>query len=96
MSLWKVSVFKQIGGIPNPAVDTLLCIDDTVETGLFSAQASLSEGRHTIYAVSYDKAGNQSSIQTKGIVVLPSPFKVSSGTDWTIGEIGAVTIGACN
>ena len=96
MSIWKVELYRQIGGLPNPAVDQLLCTDDSVETGFFSAQAALSEGRHTIYAISYDKAGNQSNIQSKNIIILPSPFQVSSVIDWQIGEIGAVTIGACN
>jgi hypothetical protein len=85
MSLWKVSVFKQIGGLPNPAVDQLLCVDNTIETGLFSAQVVLSEGRHTIYALTYDIAGNVSNTTTKNIIVLPSPFEVSSKIDWPIG-----------
>lgn len=93
---WKVEVYRMIGGLPNPTVDQLLCTDNIIENGLFSAQASLFEGRHTIYPVSYDKAGNQSTILTKDVFILPSPFQVSSGIDWQIGEIGAVTIGECN
>jgi hypothetical protein len=58
---------------------------------------TFAENRHTIYAVVYDKAGNVSTnTATKQIIVLPSPFQVSSGIDWQIGEIGAATIGECN
>ena len=57
---------------------------------------SLSENRHTIYAIVYDIAGNISTQQIKQIIILPDPFKVSSGIDWQIGEIGTVTIGECN
>jgi hypothetical protein len=85
-----------IGGLPNPSVDQLLGTDTSIVSGLYSVQASLSEGRHTIYALLYDVAGNQSTITTKNVIVLPSPFQVSSGVDWQIGEIGAVTIGECN
>jgi hypothetical protein len=96
MSIWKVKIFKMIGGLPNPAVDQLLGTDTSIVSGIYSAQASLSEGKHTIYALSYDVAGNQSNVTTKTVIILPSPFQVSSGVDWQIGEIGAVTIGECN
>lgn len=95
-----VKLYKMIGGLPNPAVDTYLGQDITIEEvggeGYWQASVSLNEGRHSIYSVAYDIAGNQSITSQRSLIVLPSPFKVSSGIDWTIGEIGAVTIGACN
>lgn len=93
MSIWKVSIFRQIGGLPNPEVDQLLGSDQDSD---WEITGTLSENRHTIYAVAYDKAGNISSNTSRNIIVLPDPLKVSSGIDWQIGEIGAVRIGACN
>ena len=95
-----VKIFKMIGGLPNPAVDTYLAQDTTIDevsgAGYWQTNISLPEGRHSIYSVAYDLAGNESVKNLKAIKVLPSPFKVSSVIAWTIGEIGAVTIGACN
>lgn len=95
-----VKLYKMIGGLPNPAVDTYLgqdtTIDDVGGAGYWQTNISLSEGRHTIYSVAYDLAGNESIKNLKTIIVLPSPFRVSSTIAWTIGEIGAVTIGECN
>lgn len=95
-----VKIYKMIGGLPNPAVDTYLgqdtTIDDVGGSGYWQTDVSLSEGRHTIYSVAYDLAGNESVKSQKAIIVLPSPFRVSSTIAWTVGEIGAVTIGACN
>ena len=96
----KVKIYKMIGGLPNPLVDTYLAQDVSIEevagSGYWEASVSLNEGRHSIYSVAYDTAGNQSITSQKSLIILPSPFKVSSGIDWQIGEIGAVTIGECN
>ncbi|MDZ7795521.1 MAG: hypothetical protein U5N56_00045 [Candidatus Marinimicrobia bacterium] len=95
-----VKVYKMIGGVPHPEYDTYLGQDTTIDEvageGYWDLDISLSEGRHNIYSVAYDLAGNESIKDQKSIIVLPSPFKVSSGIDWQIGEIGAVTIGECN
>lgn len=95
-----VKIYKMIGGLPNPAVDTYLgqdtTIDDVGGAGYWQTNISLPEGRHTIYSVAYDLAGNESIKNQKAIKVLPSPFRVSSTIAWTIGEIGVITIGECN
>ncbi len=89
-----VKIYKQLGASPNPATDTLLGSDNTFESGAWSVNTSgWSEGRYTIYAVGYDLAGNQSSLSSKGIGVLPNPMKVSGLVDWQIGEMNTTQIG---
>lgn len=95
METARVNFHRQDGGYPNPAADTLLGTDTSFPGGVWDISTSgWSEGRYTVYAVGYDLAGNQSSLTSRSIGVLPNPLKVSSTVTWYIGELNAALIGS--
>jgi len=91
----QVRVYKQLGASPNPATDTLLGTDTTIEPdGDWSKSVSLSVGRHKVYPVSVDLAGNPSVAgSVKNISRLPCPMYVSEPIDWYIGELNNTYLG---
>ncbi|MBO8183339.1 MAG: hypothetical protein H0Z28_11210 [Archaeoglobus sp.] len=89
-----VKVYKQLGDSPNPNTDELLGTDTTFNDGIWEIDTSgWSEGRYKIYAVGWDKAGNQSGYTVRDIGVLPVPMRVSGLVNWHIGELNQITIG---
>jgi len=91
---YRVNLYLQLGVNPDPETDTLLGEDLTFPSDQFDIIiASLPEGRHTIYSVAWDLAGNQSNIDDKDIGSLPNPMKVSGLVDWTLGELHQTQIG---
>jgi len=91
---YKVKLYLQVGINPDPGTDTLIGEDLTFPSDQFDIIiASLPEGRHTIYSVAYDLAGNQSNIDDKDIGSLPNPMRVSSLVDWKVGELHLMQIG---
>ncbi|MDD5220587.1 MAG: hypothetical protein PHV11_08480 [Candidatus Bipolaricaulis sp.] len=91
----QVKIYKQLGASPNPATDTLLGTDPTIEPdGYWEKSVSLSVGRHKVYPVSVDKAGNQSVVgSVKNVARLPVPMHVSEPIDWYIGELNNTYLG---
>ncbi len=91
---YRVNLYLQLGINPDPETDTLLGTDLSFPSLQYDIIiASLPEGRHTIYSVAYDLAGNQSNIDDKDIGSLPNPMKVSGLVDWQLGELHQMQIG---
>lgn len=94
---YRVKLFLQLGVNPDPETDTLLGTDLSFPSDQFDIIiASLPEGRHTIYSVAWDLAGNRSNIDDKDINIVPDPMKVSGLVDWTLGEMHQPQIGIFN
>lgn len=93
----KVVVYEMLGASPNPSSDTLIDVDYSVETGVYSLGSKVFPvGSHNIYAIAYDAAGNESSYS----IVTPfyttsSPLRVSDYYYWTVGLLSNLFIGAC-
>ncbi len=85
----QVKIFKQLGTSPAPATDTLIqTIDVVPPVGSWMKGCTLETGRHKVYAVGVDLAGNQSAAGTVyNIGRLPVPLYVADTTDWYIGEL---------
>lgn len=91
---YRVKLFLQLGINPDPQTDTLLGEDLSFPSDQFDIIiASLPEGRHTIYSVANDLAGNQSTIDDKDIGTLPNPMQVAGLVDWQLGELYQTQIG---
>ena len=99
---YKVDVYVVAKGIPkNPSVDEK--VDSTLVDSNGNWNLSVdnnefnSEGRWEYYTVGEDLAGNRSLV---GASIyrdyLPPNLKCSSGTEWTIGELTSIQIGAFN
>ncbi len=90
----KVKIYKQVGASPNPATDTLLTTDTTIIDGVWSVTANLSVGRHIIYSVALDLAGNISQVSDAfDVARLPVPMYVSEPAEWQIGELHNTYLG---
>jgi len=90
----EVKVYRQVGVSPNPPGDTLLGTDTSFPGGEWDVNTSgWSEGRYTIYAISYDLAGNQSGFESKAVGILPYLMQISGLISWYVGELDTIQIG---
>lgn len=95
MDTSKVEVYRQVGASPNPTSDTLLGTDTSFPGGVWDVNTSgWSEGRYTLYAISFDLAGNQSGFESKNVGILPYPMQISGLISWYVGELDSLQIGA--
>jgi len=91
----EVKVYRQNGPSPNPTSDTLLGTDTSFPGGVWNISTTgWSEGRYTIYALSFDLAGNQSGIESRMVGILPYPMQISGLISWYLGELDSVQIGS--
>jgi len=95
MDTSEVKVYRQDGASPNPPGDTLLGTDTSFPAGVWDINTTgWSEGRYTIYAISYDLAGNKSGFESKSVGILPYPMQISGLMSWYMGELDSMQIGA--
>lgn len=95
MDTAKIEVYHQVGNSPDPVNDTLLGTDTSFPGGVWDINTTgWSEGRYTVYAISYDLAGNQSGLESRTIGILQYPMHISGLISWTIGEMDSIPIGS--
>ncbi len=91
----EIKIYRQVGSSPNPSTDILLGTDTSLSGGVWSVNTTgWSEGRYTMYAVSFDVAGNESGFEMRKIGILPYPMQVSGLISWVIGEMDTTQIGS--
>ncbi|MBC8400380.1 MAG: hypothetical protein H8E14_02710 [Candidatus Marinimicrobia bacterium] len=95
MDTFKVKLYRQDGASPNPPGDTLLGTDTSFPGGVWNINTTgWSEGRYTLYAISYDLAGNESGFESKSVGILPYPMQIAGLIFWYVGELDSMQIGA--
>lgn len=94
MAVYRVYLYKQLGGSPDPENDILLAYDETIVNDEWELSSiNLGEGYHALYTRSEDESGNFSAANTRVIAIVPNPLYVSSVISWTIGEVSSTQIG---
>jgi len=92
-----IKLFKQDGGSPDPATDTLLDTTTNFPGMEYSLPdidlSAYADSRITLYTVVQNEDDTYGTPKTLDLGVLPIPMTVSTVTDWTLGEMDEVTLG---